>query len=310
MAPCLQKLKQSINKISYMKNLMYFFAATFILGSCTTIRQGEVGVKRKLGKLNNKSMDQGVKLYNPFLATIIKVPVRTVNLEVKLALPSKEGLTIQSEISILYRIEKKDATKVINNIGMDYENVVILPVFRSAAADVTSKFYAKDMHSGERARIERNIRDTMMEVLGEKGFVVENVLMKSISLPSGLSAAIEEKLRAEQEAQRMEFTKQKETLEAERKTIAAEGDKKAAIIAAEAQAEVTEIKAEGQAKATKIEAEAKAKANDLMTKGITPEILKYNQIEAFKALSTSPNAKVIITDGKTPLLGIPADGGK
>ncbi|MBL7813273.1 MAG: prohibitin family protein [Bacteroidetes bacterium] len=288
-----------------MKNTILIFTALFALGSCTIIRQGEVGVKRKLGRLTPKAYDQGVRTFNPLLSTIIKVPVRTVNLEVKLALPSREGLTIQSEISILYRIEKASATKVINNIGLDYENVLILPVFRSAAADVTSKFYAKDMHSGERALIERNIRDTMMEILGEKGFIVENVLLKAITLPAGLSAAIEEKLRAEQEAQRMEFTKQKEKLEAERKTIAAEGDKKAAIIAAQAHAEVTEIKAEGQANAIKIEAEAKARANEMLTKGLTPEIMKNNQIEAFKAISTSGNTKVIITDGKTPLLGIP-----
>jgi regulator of protease activity HflC (stomatin/prohibitin superfamily) len=165
------------------------------------------------------------------------------------------------------------------------------------------------MHSGERARIERNIRDTMMAVLGDKGFVVENVLLKSITLPSGLSAAIEEKLRAEQEAQRMEFTKQKEKLEAERKAIAAEGEKQAVIIAAQGFAEVDKIRAEGVANATKIEADAKAKANEMISKSLTPEVLKNNQIEAFKSLSNSNNSKVIITDGKTPLLGIP-EGGK
>jgi regulator of protease activity HflC (stomatin/prohibitin superfamily) len=107
----------------------------------------------------------------------------------------------------------------------------------------------------------------------------------------------------------MEFTKQKEKLEADRKAIAAEGDKKSAIIAAEAEAEVAKIKAEGQANAIKIEAEARAKGNDLISKSLTNEVLKNNQIEAFKALSQSNNAKVIVTDGKTPLLGIP-DGGK
>jgi regulator of protease activity HflC (stomatin/prohibitin superfamily) len=176
------------------------------------------------------------------------------------------------------------------------------------SADVTSKFYAKDMHSGERALIERNIRDTMMEILGPKGFIVENVLLKSISLPQGLSAAIEEKLRAEQEAQRMEFTKQREKLEAERKAIAAEGDKQAAIIGAQAQAEVAKLNAEGQAIAIKLEAEAKAKANELLTKTLTQDVLKNNQIEAFKLLSQSANTKVIITDGKTPLIGIPDVG--
>lgn len=291
------------------KKIILSLIAVSSLASCTIIRPGEVGVKRRLGKLSPRSMDQGVKFYNPFLATMLRVPVRTVNLEVKLPLPSREGLTIQSEISILYRIEKKSAPDVLSYIGMDYEDVVILPVFRSAAADVTSKFYAKDMHSGERALIERNIRDTMMEILGPKGFIVENVLLKAISLPPGLSAAIEEKLRAEQEAQRMEFTKQKEKLEAERKAIAAEGDRQSAIIAAKAHAEVAEIKAEGQANAIKIEADAKAKANDMISKSLTPEVLKNNQIDAFRALALSDNAKVIITDGKTPLLGLP-DGAK
>lgn len=291
------------------KTIILSLIAVSSLASCTIIRPGEVGVKRRLGKLSTRSMDQGVKFYNPFLATVLRVPVRTVNLEVKLPLPSREGLTIQSEISILYRIEKKSAPDVLSFIGMDYEDVVILPVFRSAAADVTSKFYAKDMHSGERALIERNIRDTMMEILGPKGFIVENVLLKAISLPPGLSAAIEEKLRAEQEAQRMEFTKQKEKLEAERKAIAAEGDRQSAIIAAKAHAEVAEIKAEGQANAIKIEADARAKANDMISKSLTPEVLKNNQIDAFKALALSDNAKVIITDGKTPLLGLP-DGAK
>ncbi len=293
-----------------MKNILSITTiAAVLISSCTIVQPGETGVKRRLGKLNDKAYDPGIQFYNPFVSTILRLPIRTVNLEVRLPLPSKEGLTIQSEISILYRIEKNAGPDVIKNIGMNYEEVVILPVFRSAAADVTSKFFAKDMHSGERARIERNIRDTMMAVLGDKGFVVENVLLKSISLPSGLSAAIEEKLRAEQEAQRMEFTKQKEKLEAERKAIAAEGEKQAVIIAAQGFAEVDKIRAEGVANATKIEADANAKANEMISKSLTPEVLKNNQIEAFKSLSNSNNSKVIITDGKTPLLGIP-EGGK
>ena len=268
-----------------------------------------MAVKSKLGKIDNKVRQAGPVAYNPFITKVIKVNVRTMNLSIKENLPSKEGLTILSESSILYHIKAEDVPKVIKETGLNYEENLILPVFRSAASDVCSRYYAKDMHSGERALIERNIRDTMMEILGAKGFIVENVLLKSISLPQGLSAAIEEKLRAEQEAQRMEFTKQKEKLEAERKAIQAEGDKQAAIIGAQGQAEVAKIRAEGQANAIKIEAEARAKGNEMLTKSLTNDILKNNQIEAFKSLSQSSNTKVIITDGKTPLLGIP-EGGK
>lgn len=276
------------------------------VSSCTIVRQGEVGVKRRLGKIETKTLEEGPKVFNPLLSTIIIVPTRTMNMEVKLNLPSKEGLTIQSEISILYHIKKKQASEIVRTIGPNYENTMILPVFRSASADVTSKFLAKDMHSGERATIERTIKEQMMDILNERGFEIENVLMKSIILPSGLSKAIEEKLQAEQEAQRMEFVKQREQADAERRSIQAEGDKKAQIIAAEARRRTMEIEAEGRANAIKTEADAQAKANQMLSGSLTNMLLENKKIEAFRALSVSDNTKVIITDGKTPLLGLPA----
>lgn len=288
----------------------------FLLSSCTIIRQGEVGVKRRLGKIDPIYVQQGPKGYNFLTSTIIKVPTRTVNIEVKPDLPSKEGLTIRSEISILYRMKPESAPKIIQNIGLNYESEVILPVFRSASADVTAKFLAKDMHSGERTQIEQAIRKQMTEILEPSGFIIDNVLLKSIKLPDGLARTIEEKLQAEQEAQRMEFLKEREKRDAERRIIEAEGkkeiariqaegEKNAAIIQAEGRKAILEIEAIGKANAMKIEAAATKMANDTITKTLTPEILKLRQIEAFRSLSNSNNTKLIMTDGKTPFLSVP-----
>lgn len=285
------------------KEILSVVAACLLISSCSVIRPGEVGIKRKYGKLGNPK-SSGVIGYNPFSAKVIKIPTRTINREILLNLPSKEGLTIRSEISILYRIKPEMVKDVIENIGLSYD-AIITSVFRSAAADVSSKFYAKDMHSGERDKIESEISKRMNKILNPKGFEVEAVLLKSITMPEGISNAIEEKLRAEQEAQRMEFVKQKEVLEAERKSIQAEGDKNAKIIEAKGQREIAEITAEGKSTAVKIEAEAQALANEMLNKNLTPLIIQLMQIEAFKALAESDNAKVIITDGKTPLLGLP-----
>ena len=168
-----------------MKTSIYLLAMLCLTSSsCTIIRQGEVGVKRRLGKIDPEYVQQGPKGYNFLTTTIIKVPTRTVNIEVKPDLPSKEGLTIRSEISILYRMKPEAAPKIVQNIGLNYESEVILPVFRSASADVTAKFLAKDMHSGERGQIEQAIRKQMTDILEPKGFVIDNVLMKSINLPS------------------------------------------------------------------------------------------------------------------------------
>jgi regulator of protease activity HflC (stomatin/prohibitin superfamily) len=222
----------------------------------------------------------------------------------KLGLPSKEGLTVNSEISILYKVMRNDVINLLENTGLNYEEVLINPVLRSASADICAKFDAKDMHSSKRSVIEKEILDRMMEVLKPKGFIIEQVLLKSIVLPAGLSKSIEEKLQAEQDAQRMEFVKERERRDAERKLIQAEGEKQSRIVAAEALKRTTEIEAEGRANAIKTEAEAQMRANELLNKSLTPLVLKNRQIEAFQNLSRSTNTKVIITDGKTPLMGL------
>jgi prohibitin 1 len=292
-----------------MKTLTnYSILFILLFSSCAVIHQDEVAVKRTLGKLNDNVYHSGATLFNPFISRMIRVPLNTINLEINVGLPSKEGLTVQSEISILYRVKTSEVHNILQNTGLNYQGVLILPVFRSASADVCSEFDAKDMHSAKRAAIEHKIKDRMMQVLEPKGFIIESVLLKSITLPQGLYKAIEEKLEAEQDAQRMEFLKEKEKREAERKVLQAEGDKNSKIIAAEGQKRIFELEAEGRANAIKTEADANAKANAMLEKSLTPQILKFKQIDAFRSLSTSPNTKTIITDGKTPLIGLPSDG--
>lgn len=257
-----------MNTRNVFKAIICLFAIT-LFASCVTIREGEVGVKRTLGKYADKPYTDGLKMYNPLTTKVIKISTQTENLEVGLNIPSKEGLTIMSEVSILYNIDSKKAPKILRTLGTDYERNIILPVFRSAVADVTSRFYAKDMHTGERAAIEKEIRDQMMVLMDGKGIEVEAVLLKSIQLPRTLTRAIEAKLEAEQQAQQMEFVLDQARREAEQKRVEAAGIRDAQIIISE---------------------------------GLNAKLLQFKSIEAFQELAKSPNAKVIITDGDLPMI--------
>lgn len=290
-----------------MKKLLILALFSLFLSSCVVIRPGEVGVKQRLGKISNEALSEGPRGYNPFTTSIVTLPTRTVNLEIKSNLPSKEGLTITSVMSILYRIRPASAPTLLRDVGRAYESEIILPVFRSAAADVSSRFLAKDMHSGERAVIEAQIRDRMAEILEPKGLIVDNVLMKSIVLPAGLSRSIEEVLQAEQDAQRMEFIKQREQLDAERRIIQAQGERDAAVIQADAERQRVEIQAAGEAAAIRLQAEAQAEANAGLQQSLTDEVLRNRAIEAFLEMARSQNSKVIITNGESPFLGLPAE---
>jgi regulator of protease activity HflC (stomatin/prohibitin superfamily) len=292
--------------ITMKKNqiVILLIASLALVTSCTVVRPTQVGVKSTFGKIKGKIRQPGAVLYNPFVSRIIKVNVRTMNLPIKENLPSKEGLTILSESSILYHIRSEDVPKIIQETGLNYEENLILPVFRSAASDVCSRYYAKDMHSAKRNEIEKEIQKRLAEVCEEKGFVIEAVLLKSISLPAGLTKSIETKLEAEQEALRMEFVLDRQKKEVERQIIEAEGAKKTNVIQAEAKAQTMRIESEGRAQSIEIEAKANKAANELLNNSITPNLLKLKQIEAFVKLSTSSNTKTIVTDGKGSLLNV------
>lgn len=238
------------------------------LNSCAIIRPGEVGIKQKLGRLSGTVHERGPIAYNPFISRVIKVSIQTNNLELSLSLPSKEGLSVNAQISILYKLNKANIPDLIKEIGLNYETI-ISNVFRSASADVCAQYNAKDLHSGVRGEIEKSIRLKMMETLSNKGIEIEAVLMKSIQLPQGLANSIEQKLQAEQDVMRMEFIIKQTKLEAERKIIEAQGI---------------------------------SDAQKILAVGLNEQIIKIRSIEAFIELSKSTNSKVIITNGEAPFL--------
>lgn len=252
------------------KEFLVLGAIMLLSTSCVVIRPGEAGVKRTLGKFSNEVITQGTVTYNPLISKVLKESTQTNNIKLILSLPSKEGLSVNSEISILYRLEQNKIPSVLENLGQGYESI-ITSVFRSASSDVCAKFYAKDMHSGMRAKIEEEIKIKMEENLSKQADGIEliAVLMKSIQLPNGLANSIERKLQAEQDAMRMEFILQQAKLEADRKIIEAEGERD---------------------------------AQQILSEGLTDKLIQIRSIEAFRELSRSQNSKVIITDGKTPLL--------
>lgn len=250
-----------------IKLILLALLPAIALGGCAVVHQDEIGVKRTAGKLREETLSPGMYAVGPF-SRVLKLPNHVINLEIALDLPSKEGLTVASEISILYRIDPDAAHKILSEAGEDYEASLLLSTFRSASADVCARFMAKDMHSGSRADIEAAIQERMTSLLANRGFIVEAVLLKSIKLPPGLSRAIEQRLEAEQDAMRMQFVLQQEQLEAERKMIAAKGTRDAQIV---------------------------------LSEGLTDRILKLRALETFLELAKSPNAKIIITDPTNPM---------
>jgi len=183
---------------------------------------GHVGVIDLFGNVSSRVLQSGVHLVNP-LARVVPMSVRTQEDKETMSVPSKEGLNVSLEISILYRLKQDKASEIYRTVGRDYVEVVLIPQSRSVARDVTVASEAKALYTSERETLAQKFHKYLQAHVEERGIMIESILLRSITLPPMVSQAIEEKLKAEQEAERMKFVLQKEQQEAERKRVEAAG---------------------------------------------------------------------------------------
>ena len=237
------------------------FAVLITLAQCfTTIPAGNVGVVDFFGTVQEGTLKAGINLVNP-LAKVVKMSIQTQELKETMDTPSKEGLTTTIEVSVLYHLSPERAADVYKSVGESYVSVILEPQFRSVSRGVTSLYDAKALYTAERAALENLIFDDLKKIVEPRGVTIESTPMRRVGLPAGLMAAIEEKLRMEQESQRMQFVLTKEKQEADRKRIEAQGI---------------------------------ADFQKIVTTGISDNLLRWKGIEATLKIAESTNAKVII----------------
>ena len=219
--------------------LVVLFLLIFGIFSIVIIPAGETGVYHLFGKVRDKEMSSGLHFKNP-LALVTKMSIRTEeytmsiiegegqvkNADAIRAL-TKEGLEVDLDMTILYHLEEDSASDIFKNVGLDYVQKIIRPSIRSGIREVIANYEAKDIYSEKREEAAGEILAKLKSDINQRGIGIEEVLLRNVNLPAKLSNAIQEKLTAEQEAQKYDFVLQRETKEAERKRIEAAGQRDA-----------------------------------------------------------------------------------
>jgi regulator of protease activity HflC (stomatin/prohibitin superfamily) len=239
-------------------------AVAFILiafsQTLTVVPAGNVGVVDFFGTVSENTLKAGINMVNPF-ARVVKFSVKTQEIKEVMDVPSKEGMTVQLEISALYHLNPDKAADVYKSVGENYLEVILEPQFRSVARGVTAGYEAKALYTSEREMLAQILLKDLEKLVEPRGITVESTPLRRIGLPPGLTASIEEKLRAEQESQRMQFVLTKEKQEADRKRIEAQG--------------ISDFQ-------------------NIVAKGISDQLLRWKGIEATEKLANSQNTKVIV----------------
>lgn len=254
-----------------------------LLSQCIVqIEAGFIGVKTLFGKIENDVLYPGLHFINP-LIKVNEIEARTQNYTMSgihdegqkagddaIRAMTKDGLEIVMDLTVLYRVNPETAPKLVNEVGTDYQDKIVRPITRSRFRDFAVYYEAVDLYSRKREEFQQNITKSIEVDFVNRGLILEQILIRNITLPQNVKNSIEEKIQAEQESQKMQFILQKEKQEADRKRIEAQGI---------------------------------ADYQKIINTGLTDKQLEYERIKAMKELTLSQNAKVIVTNGKSsPLI--------
>jgi len=268
--PILRKYKSMIKAAGIIVVLIGVSLACVV-----QIEPGVVGVQKLFGKVNNNILQSGLNVINPFVKVVL-FDVRTENYTMSgandegnkqgddaIRVLSADGLEVVIDLTVLYRVIPTEAPRILQEVGTDYRNVLVRPICRTKIRDNAVYYDAVALFSTKRDEFQSRIFSTIESNFKERGLLLEQLLVRNITLPESVRTTIESKINAEQDAQKMTFVLQKERQEAERKRVEAQGI---------------------------------ADYQKILSTGLSEKLLQYEMI---KAISTSPNAKLILmTNGK------------
>jgi len=243
----------------------------FTLASLRTVQPAHAGVVTTFGSVRDTTLNPGLHLTNPF-AKVVEFSLKTSLFEMTNHVPTKEGLTVDLDVAVLYHAQPMYVRDIFLSLGPGYVDTIVRPELASSVRGLTSEAEAKALYTSGRSEIQRRLKEDLVSVLGPRGIEIEDVLLKAVTLPAQLKHSIELKAQAEQESARMQFVLSKERQEAERKAIEARGI---------------------------------AEFQRIVSNGISPQLLQWKGIEATEKLSESANSKVVImgnTKASLPVL--------
>lgn len=225
-----------------------------------TVPTGHTGVKILFNKALDAPLAEGLHFVAPWMQ-VFPMTIRLREMKESASVPSKEGLIVNLDVSLFYRLESESAPGVLRELDPPYEQTFVKPQLSDVVRGVTASYEVKSLYTAEREAIANRMLEQLRPNLEKRGIIAERVLLRNIILPDKISEAIERKLEQEQEVEREAFKVQVEEMARKKKQV--EGEK------------IREFQR-------------------LVNEGLTDRYLQWEGIQATKELAESNNSKVVI----------------
>lgn len=212
-------------KILALAFIVGVFALLVISSSVVVVDQTEVGVVKVLGRVQDEPLQPGLHFVTPFITEVVRMPTYEKTMEMvgerHIKALTSEGLPVYFDMAVQYKIDPMKAPQVYSTLK-NYE-VWMESRIRAHARDIVAQYKAEDLYTEKREFIQSDFESRLDEEFRPYGILITAVLIRNIDLPESVEEAIQAKIEAKQEAERMQFIVQKEELEAKRKEVEAQG---------------------------------------------------------------------------------------
>lgn len=180
---------------------------------------------------------QGITLVPPFVSVTQNYDLRRLeytmsgargegrrtDIDDSLWSPTLEGLQVGVDLTVWHHLDPARVVEIHQRIGPDYEEKIIRPAVRSVIRMVISEYPVMDVYSAKRQSIQDELNRKIKQLVEKDGFVIDEVVLRDVRFTPEFTKAIEAKQIAQQSAEQMKYTLEKEQKEAERKVIEARG---------------------------------------------------------------------------------------
>ncbi len=260
-------------------------ALVFLASMAVVVPPGQAGVQILFGKVNDGPLPSGLHFINPF-AQVVEMEVRTKNYTMtnvaeegqkrgddSIAVISSDGLTVKLDATVFYSLQQARLPEIYRTIGPDVEERIVRSEIRASLRDAAAALTATELYTSKRQAFIDQVSKTLKTAFEKRGITLEQMLLRNVLLPDQITKAINDKIAADQDAQKMAFVLQKEKQEAERK---------------------------------RIEAEGQARAQQIVSQSLTPQIIENNRIQALREIGAKGNLIITPMGGATPMIQVPA----
>ncbi len=255
----------------------------FMGSMAVVVPPGQAGVQVLFGSVKQDPLPAGLHFINPF-SSVVEFEVRTKNYTMtnvaeegqkrgddSIAVITSDGLTVKLDATVFYALQQARLPEILRTIGQDVEEKIVRSEIRASMRDAAANLTATELYTSKRQTFIDSIKKTLKVSFEGRGVTLEEVLLRNVLLPDQITRAINDKIAADQESQKMAFVLLKEKQEAERK---------------------------------RIEAEGQAKAQQIVSASLTPQIIEYQRIQALREIGAKGNMVITPMGGATPLIQV------